>query len=307
MLTMNKSIVLIICAITLVMITSCKEEKTTVPPQEISKEDIQTDLVKVPESWVTERVTKAKNKLQASPAGTIVWNAMEAHGGLANWYSKGPIAFHFDYKPLDGSTRRNTYQTVDMWRNTARHQHYDDRSQEFGWDGSQAWTKTTDSTAFKYNLRFWALTPYYFLAQPFVLDGEGVILEQLEDKNFKDKIYNVIKVSFAEGTGDAPDDYYVLYFGKEDHTLGVIRYIVSYPGYFEKGKHLPEKFMELQGTTTIDGIIVSKGYHTHWLLEDETPGEHITTITVDSISFQPKTKKEYLETPQEATILRGLK
>jgi len=102
-------------------------------------------------------------------------------------------------------------------------------------------------------------------------------------------------------------DYYVLYFGKEDHKLGVIRYIVSYPGYFEKGKHLPEKFMELQGSTKVDGITLSTGYHTHWLLEGEIPGEHITTITVDNISFQPETKKEYLEVPEGATILKGLK
>ncbi len=292
----------------LVMITSCKNETTT--PEQTSEPviaKIDSDLVKVPESWITDRVAKAKQKLTATPAGSIVWNAMEAHGGLANWYSKGPIAFHFDYKPLDGSTQRNTYQTVDMWRNTARHQHADDRSQEFGWDGKKAWAKTTDSTAFKYNMRFWALTPYYFLAQPFVLDGQGVNLEQLEDKVFKDKLYDVIKVTFSEGTGDAPDDYYVLYFGKEDHQLGVIRYIVSYPGYFEKGKHLPEKFMELQGTTTINGITLSTGYHTHWLQEDETPGEHITTITVDDISFQPSAKKSYLQVPEGATILEGLK
>lgn len=304
---MKKIILASICIAALVITTSCKEEKTVVTPEVKSQEDVQTHLVKVPENWVAERVTKAKQRLNASPAGTVVWNAMEAHGGLANWYSKGPIAFHFDYKPLDGSTQRNTYQTVDMWSNTARHQHFDDRSQEFGWDGSKAWTKTTDSTAFAYNTRFWALTPYYFLAQPFVLDGEGVILEQLEDKNFKDKDYDVIKVSFEDGTGDAPDDYYVLYFGKEDHQLGVIRYIVSYPGYFEKGKHLPEKFMELQGTTTVDGIILSTGYHTHWLLEDETPGDHITTITVDNISFEPSTKKEYLAVPQGAEIMEGLK
>jgi len=196
---MKKIILTFTYIFTLFIIISCKKENTETISEVKSTEDVQTHLVKVPENWITERTAKAKKTLESSTAGTIVWNAMEAHGGLANWYAKGPIAFHFDYKPLDGSTRRNTYQTVDMWSNTARHQHYDDRSQEFGWDGSQAWTKTTDSTAFAYNLRFWALTPYYFLAQPFVLDGEGVILEQLEDKEFKDKMYDVIKVSFAEG------------------------------------------------------------------------------------------------------------
>jgi len=306
---MRKLILPIQVLATLFIIASCNQkskETTEVPTVTEDIPVVNTSLAKVPDSWITERVTKAEKRLNATPAGKVVWQAMEAHGGLQRWYENGPLRFHFNYQPLDGGVARNTYQTVDTWSSKARHQDAADRTSEYGWDGKNAWVTTKDTTTFKYNTRFWSLTPYFFIAQPFVLDGDGTNLELLDQKTYKNKTYDVVKVTFDPGTGDAPDDYYVLYFEANTHQLGVIRYIVSYPGYFEKGKHLPEKFMEVQGLATIKGIVLSKGYHTHWLLENETPGEHITTITIDNISFKPETEKSYFDIPDNTTVLKGL-
>ncbi|GHB83024.1 hypothetical protein GCM10007390_42430 [Persicitalea jodogahamensis] len=256
-----------------------------------------------PESWINERVEQAKQRLEGTEAGKIVWQAMEAHGGLKKWYSNGPLSFRFNYVPLDGSTVRDTYVTVDTWSNKARHQNVADRTQEFGWTGETTWKQVRDSTAFPFDMKFWALTPYYFLGQPFVLDGEGVKLEKLADKSHEGQTYDAVKVTFASGTGSAPDDYYVLYFEKKAHKLAVIRYIVSYPAYFKDGGHAPEKFMELQGTTVADGIELATGYHTHWLTEGEQPGEHITNITVDDIKFDPAVRNAYFEIPDGAEAI----
>ena len=297
-----KNTLIAIIAITLLATMSCKDQKPA-DTQTATPEVIDSNLAITPASWITDRVTKAEEKLNKTEAGKIVWQAMEAHGGLQRYFENGPLSFHFDYVPLDGSTRRNTYQTIDTWSNKARHQHVKDRTQEFGWTGEKTWKKVQDSTAFPFDMKFWALTPYYFLAQPFILDGEGVHLEKLADKTHKDIAYNAIKVTFAAGTGDAPDDYYVLYFGKENHKLSVIRYIVSYPQYFPEGGHLPEKLMELQGTTIVDGIEFATGYHTHWLTEDEQAGEHITTIKVDDIQFKAETTNQYFDVPEGSSLI----
>ena len=301
------SVTLLLSTVTLLL--SCNQNtKETVSIDTTSPTALKEDnkLAKVPDSWIVERVAKAEEKLSATPAGKVVWNAMKAHGGLKNWYQNGPLGFHFNYQPLDGGAPRNTYQIVDTWSSKARHQDFTDRTSEYGWDGNNAWITAKDTATFNYNTRFWSLTPYFFIAQPFVLDGDGVNLELLDQKTFKEKTYDAVKVTFDPGTGDAPDDYYVLYFEKNTHQLGVIRYIVSYPGYFEKGKHLPEKFMEVQGLITTKGIVLSKGYHTHWLLEDESPGEHITTITINDISFKPDTEKTHFDIPNTAIVLKGL-
>lgn len=292
----------VLAALTLFFVLSCNEQTGTTQP-ETAVSSHNDKLARVPDAWIKDRVASAKERLNQSEAGKIVWQAMEAHGGLQRHFENGPLSFQFDYVPLDGSTRRNTYQTIDTWSNKARHQNVDDRTQEFGWTGEKAWKKVKDSTAFAFDMRFWALTPYYFLGQPFILDGEGVNLEKLEDKTHKGITYHAIKVTFDAGTGDAPDDYYVLYFGKDTHKLAVIRYIVSYPQYFPKGKHLPEKLMELQGTTVVDGVEFATGYHTHWLTEDEKAGEHITTITVSDIKYVGETEKNYFEMPAGATVI----
>lgn len=296
----NMNYTLLIATLTaLLFFSSCQNQSET----STQTSQAENSALK-PESWITERVEKAKARLDSTEAGKIVWQAMEAHGGLQTWYSNGPLSFHFNYVPLDGSTVRNTYQTIDTWSNKARHQNVADQTQEFGWTGQKAWKQVRDSTSFPFDMKFWALTPYYFLGQPFVLDGEGVKLEKLADASHKGTSYDAIKVSFEAGTGDAPDDYYVLYFGKNDHKLAVIRYIVSYPAYFESGKHMPEKFMELQGTTVVKGIELATGHHTHWLTEDGQAGEHITTITVDDIKFDPAIKNAYFERPEGAQVIK---
>lgn len=291
------------------LIVGCKDHKSDsaeTAESDTAQVQNESDLAKVPGSWVESRVAKARKKLENSEAGKIIWKSMEAHGGLARWFSNGPVSFRFNYRPLDGGEPRNTYQVVDTWRSRARHFSATDSTQQYGWDGEKAWLKAKDSTVFNYNTRFWSLTPYFFMGQPFVLEGKGTNLELLDQVDFKKNMYDVVKVTFHSGTGDAPDDYYVLYFDARSSKLAVIRYIVSYPGYFEDGKHAPEKFMELSGRQTADGITFPKNYKTYWLKEDNTPGEHITDIELSDIEFMPQLEDSYFDVPQEAKVLEGL-
>jgi hypothetical protein len=287
------------------LLTSCKELSKEVKTEVETKEKIQENAFYVPSSWVAKRVAKAKTKLNNTDAGKIVWNAMEVHGGLETWYSNGPLSFRFNYQPLDTTkAQRDSYQTIDTWSNRARHTSITDSTAHFGWTGKTAWVQAADSTAFAYDTKFWALTPIYFLGQPFILDGEGVNLELQPTTFYKGAPQDVIKVTFASGTGDAPDDYYILYFQEDTHLLSAIRYIVSYPAYFKDGGHLPEKFMEVLGEKIVDGIRFPTSYRTHWLTADGKPGEYITKIDVSDIHFENQLPKDFFDVPSEARIVK---
>lgn len=289
-------------SILFLFILSCNETKK--PTEEsLVNEVTETDIISIPKSWVDGRVNKAKEKLGTSEAGEIVWNAMEAHGGLDRWYANGPLSFRFNYQPLDGKTSRDSYQTVDTWSNRAVHTSATDSTAHFGWTGEQAWVKAKDSTSFEYDTKFWALTPLYFYGQPFVLNGEGVNLELLPEVTYKQQKQDVVKVTFDAGTGDAPDDYYILYFSKESHKLVAIRYIVSYPEYFKDGGHAPEKFMEVMGENTVNGILFPTSYKTYWLTKDKKPGEYITQIDVSNVSFENDLPKDFFDVPKDAKTL----
>ena len=251
-----------------------------------------------------ERVATTQDRLNATEAGRRIWQAMEAHGGLARWFSNGPLQFQFNYQPLDGSTPRNTYEVANYWSAQTRHQLVEDTTVQFGWDGEQAWAYPTD-TLIPYNVRFWSLTPYYFVGIPFVLGDEGIHLASLGEATFEEKSYDLVKVTYDEDTGDAPDDYYIIYVGQEDHRVGALRYIVSYPGYFPDGGHAPEKLMALTGTQAIDGIILPEGYRTFWWKEEQV-GEHITDITVSEVLFRPEVRQDYFMVPDGAKVIQTL-
>ncbi|MEP1093750.1 MAG: hypothetical protein ABJG78_01495 [Cyclobacteriaceae bacterium] len=262
------------------------------------------DLAVAPDSWIEERVANAQERLSASPAGQKIWASIEAHGGLNKWFANGPVSFHFDYQPLDGSTRRDSYQIVDQWSVRTVHEVAANRVMKYGWDGKNAWS-FPDTANVGVNPRFWSNTPFYFIALPFVLADEGVNLEELDPKEYKGVTYDLVKATYKDGTGDAPDDFYVIYIHPETKQMGGLRYIVSYPGFFPNGGNGPEKFMEILGVQTSDGVTIPTGYNTYLFKENEV-AEHITKIDVTDFNFMPNLKKDFFDAPEGAKIKEGL-
>lgn len=289
-----------------VLLSSCKEQSKEEKRAVQETNQVKVQDYTIPESWVKNRVSKAKEKLGKSDAGKIVWAAMEAHGGLDNWYGNGALSFRFNYQPLGGNTPRDSYQVLDVWRNKAVHTSVTDSTAKYGWDGKTAWVVAKDSTAFAYDTKFWALTPLYLMGHPFVLDGEGVNLELLPEVTYKNKINDVVKVTFEAGTGDAPDDYYILQFDKETHLLTANRYIVSYPEYFKNGGHNPEKFMEVGELADVSGVLLPKELKTHWTTKEGKPGEYVTQIDITDIHFVKDIDDDFFAVPENAIIKKGL-
>lgn len=254
---------------------------------------------------VAARVAESESRMAATPAGRMVWKSIEAHGGLDPWLSNGPLRFRFRYVPLSGPAR-DTYQTVSPWSSVARHQLADDRSVEFGWTGTQAWVHPPDADP-KTNVRFWSLTPYYFVGIPFVLADPGVQYEQLPDATWEDKEYHLVKTTF-EGVGDAPDDFYVIYIKKDTFEVDAIRYIVTYPGFFPGGGQSPEKIMAYDGATTVGGATFAASHRTfEWDPETEKRGELVTNVEVSDLAWQPDVGPDYFDAPEGAKILEGMK
>ena len=266
--------------------------------------DTKADLAVANDAWIAQRVEEAKARLNTSPAGQKLLESIAAHGGLSTWFSNGPVQFHFDYQPLDGGKRRDSYQMVDQWSVRAVHEVASNRSWKYGWDGSNAWS-FPDSVDVGVNPRFWSTTPFYFIGLPFVLADEGVLLEPFGQKEFKGTTYDLVKASYEQGVGDAPDDYYVIYIHPETKLMGGLRYIVSYPGFFPDGGHAPEKFMEIVELRTVENVVIPTGYNTYWFKDDE-PAEHITKIDVSEVSFVKETKNSAFDMPNGARIQENL-
>ncbi|MCK0160402.1 hypothetical protein [Allomuricauda sp. F6463D] len=298
---MNKSFLILVTAI---LIISCKEQKkenAEVEATQATSEEVE-NTISIPDAWVDNRVKKAEERLTQTEAGKVVWASMEAHGGLDTWYKNGSLGMRFNYSPLDGKGSRDSYEVVDPWNNRVVHTSMEDSEAKFGFTGEETWLKAKDSTAFNYDVKFWALTPLYLMGHPFVEDGEGVNLELLPETTYKGKKNKLVKVTYDPGTGDAPDDYYILHFDADTYLLTATRYIVSYPEYFKEGGHNPEKFMEVGELVNVDGILLPSELKTHWTV-DGKPGEYVTKIEITDLEFKSDLPTDFFDIPEGAKKL----
>ena len=256
--------------------------------------------------WVETRVAEAQARLAKSEAGQLLWKTIQYHGGLSQWWGNGPLHFRFNYRPKPGTGQyRDTYEVADFWRSVTRHQRVENTAVEYGWDGAKAWY-APDTAQIPYNTRFWALTPYYFVGMPFVFADEGVNLTLEEAAEYEGETYHVVRITYGEGVGDAPDDFYVLYIDQETYRLSAIRYVVSYPGYFPNGGHTQEKLMTYEGEQKVGGITFPQQHRTFMWEADDTIGKYVTDITLSDLEFRPDTERSYFERPEGAYVFKGL-
>lgn len=257
-----------------------------------------------PADPTAERVAAAYGRLERDSAGQLVLAAIEAHGGLESWYANGPLYYHFNYVPLDDGNPRDTYAYNDYVSSRAVHQLATDTTQRFGFDGRDAWSLTGDKVG-GMSPRFWSLTPYYFVGLPFVLADDGINFERMPDADLDGTTYHLVRVTYAAGTGDAADDYYVLYLNPTTGQLDALRYIVSYPGFFPDGGHNPEKLMKITGKTKVDGITLPTGYATYWW-NDGKLEEPMTDITVSDYAYRPDLAEDFFDRPADAKVYNDL-
>ncbi len=249
-----------------------------------------------------DRAAAGRARLSKTPGGRVVLRAIDAHGGLEAWYAGKALRFRYEYRPVSGQGAKNSLQTIDLLGSRAYHEMEEPAKGVFAWDGKRAWSKFESPDA-KVAVHFWALTPYYFVGLPFPFADEGVHLDVLLDEpHFGLPPCDVVRVTFAPGTGDAADDYYIAHFAKRDGRLIAVRYVVSWkPFVAGRGiKHTPEKllvFSEFDGA----GALTLARTHTFHKIANGERGEVATVATVSQIAH-PALFDEAWMTPPEGAV-----
>lgn len=236
---------------------------------------------------VEAEVSSIEQRLQADEGGRLLLRAIDAHGGLTPWLQAGTLQFDFDYAPVgEPGARRYARTTVDIQSRRAFQQELGEGADAtMGWDGQEAWIEPS-TDAFPSDPRFWATTPFYFVGLPWVLADEGVQLEVLEERVVPetgvDAPLPTLRATFEPGTGDAPDDFYVLHLHPEDGRVLAVRYIVTYPDFFPDGGHSPEKVLLWSAHARSDGLLFARRYASH-LWEDGVQPAKKVDVRVDHI------------------------
>jgi len=232
----------------------------------------------------------------------LVMSSIEAHGGSERWYANGALRFRWTYHMSDRGPQAivDTVQTVDLSSLDVVHE-VPGKEIRFGMNEGQAWISPKGSD-FKPPVRFWALTPFYFMGIPFIFNDENANFEQLpETMSFEGKDYVQVKVSYNAAAGDTPDDYYVLLIDPETQLTRGAYYIVTSPLVAPDGP-TPPKFITLDELTEIDGIQLAGGHRTFAMTDGEI-GEQMRFTEVSEVKFIPSDEVD-LAIPNEELIIK---
>lgn len=149
-------------------------------------------------------------------------------------------------------------------------------------DGQHAWVSPASSTfpAARFHLLTW---PYFALA-PFKLRDGGTTLVLAQPMTLNGKPHATAKLTFAAGTGDAPDDWYILYRDPDTGRLNAMAYIVTYgkkPGEADEPHAIVYEDFQ-----TIDGVTLSTTWKFYnWSREQGRHGDMIGQVTLRNVRF----------------------
>jgi len=111
-------------------------------------------------------------------------------------------------------------------------------------DGSKIYTVNdkvyhTPNIKGKNSVRFHAYTWSYFFLLPYKLSDEGTIWDSFETTILNEKEKNSQRLTFTSGTGDAPDDWYIIYSDPKTNFISEAAYIVTYGKAKEQAEKEP--------------------------------------------------------------------
>ena len=152
-------------------------------------------------------------------------------------------------------------------------------------DGEDAWVSPADAEFPR--ARFHVLTWPYFLAAPMKLDDPGTFHEYLGELTLRKEPVPAVKMTFGEGIGDAPDDWYVLYRNPVNHRLDAMAYIVTYGKSPEEAEEEPHAIV-YNDYETVGGPVLSMDWKFyHWSRDKGIYGDPIGHVAVDEVQFRP--------------------
>jgi len=248
--------------------------------------------VSAPEpSWVSERVATAHAHLDASEGGKLLRKAIDAHGGLGAWLSPGTVQFDFHYLP-EGKPERLMYtrNQLDTWSVRAAQTELGPAADAtLGWDGQSAWV-SPGPEAFPSPARFWATTPYYFVGIPFVLADPGTHYQLEGSFHLVDPAGGsvdtvAVRVTYEPGTGEAPDDFYVVHLDPSTFRLVALRYIVTSPTIHPDGGRGSETILFYRDLQPTDGGPVVARHYDGFFWRDGAAGERKSTVEITNVSL----------------------
>lgn len=133
-------------------------------------------------------------------------------------------------------------------------------------------------------VRFSAYTWSYFFLFPYKLSDEGTVWTDYKPKSMNEKNYLVHKLNFEAGTGDAPDDWYVVYANKEKPLIEVAAYIVTAGKSQEKAEENPHA-IKYENYQEVAGVPIARDWTFWGWTAEEGLTKQLGEATLTNVKF----------------------
>ena len=216
-----------------------------------------------------------------APGFAQLEEGLKAHGTLAKWNEFSGVQFETNWAMARG-VRKDQH----LFNLRSRDGLVTSEGYTIGCDRGEVWVRPNPD-AVGMPPRFYLWTPFYFFGMPFVFADPGAQQEALGKRTIAGVEYDVVKLTFAKGTGDSPEDYYIAHFEAKTRQLKIVAYIVTYPELLEKRPVAEQKphaivFEEWQEA---DGLLVPKTGKLFDWVNDNVAGDPRGTLEFSKVKF----------------------
>ncbi len=173
-------------------------------------------------------------------------------------------------------------------------------------DGHTAWMVPADAEVPGPPPRFHVLTWPYFLAAPYKLNDPGTVLTDAGDLPVREgQILRGTKITFDDGVGDTPDDWYIAFADPDTGRLTALAYIVTYGNDQETAEDTPgiilyDDFVDVQGVP----IATTWTFH-HWNVTQGVHGEPKGHATLSDLRLLDNLSATTFEKPHGAVEVQA--
>ncbi|WP_418262409.1 hypothetical protein [Flavobacterium faecale] len=134
------------------------------------------------------------------------------------------------------------------------------------------------------SVRFDAYTWSYFFLFPYKMSDGGTIWSPYNNPATNKEQYETQKLTFASGTGDAPEDWYVVYTNQETHLVEQLAYIVTANASKTEAEKEPHG-IQYKNFQTVNGIPFATEWQFCGWSEEKEFGENIGNASLTNIKF----------------------
>lgn len=133
--------------------------------------------------------------------------------------------------------------------------------------------------------RFSIYTWQYFFMVPFKLSDDGTNWQKLPQQEIAGGLTNVAQLTFDSGTGDAPDDWYIVHSDPKTNLVKYLGYIVTGGGKSQAEAEKSARAVYYQDYTQVDGVPVSTKWSFHNYDRITGLGEQVGNATIKNVIF----------------------